>query len=288
MERHSRSTDTRPRPGTAVTQARRGSLLRRTIPLLAILLGLVLPLLGPGTHTVAAQTQSSRVDELTINGTVTGVTRDVVERAIGQAEGDGAEMLLISLRSAGGNESAANGIASASGESHVPVVVWVPAGGRVQGAAVRILVAAPVAAMAPDATIRDTSQLGDASAGSASDREVVNTLTSLATERGRATDWIAGSTANDFALTGDEALAARAIDLVAAERGPLLAALDGRGVTVAGQHVTLATQSTDIVVIEPTAWERLRAFITSPSVAYVLLCFGVLGIFLELASPGGF
>lgn len=290
--RHSRPADTRPRPRTAVTQARRGSLLRRSLALLAILLSLVLPLLASGpqttTATATAQTQSSRVDELTINGTITGVTRDVVERAIGRAEGDGAEILLVSLRSAGGNESAANGIASAIGESRIPVVVWVPAGGRVQGAAVRILIGAPIAAMAPDATIRDTSQFGDATPDSTSDREVVDTLTALATARGRATDWIAGSTANGFSLSGDEALAAKAIDLVAAERGPLLAALDGRTVTVAGQQVTLATQSTSIVFIEPTTWERLRAFITSPSVAYVLLCFGVLGIFLELASPGGF
>lgn len=284
----------RPRTTTTATPATasRGARLRRSLPLLVLVLGLILPLLVPGaspaTATATAQSQPSRIDELTIDSTITAVTRDLVVRAIAEAEGDGAELLLIALRSAGGNASAANGITDAIAESRVPVVVWVPAGGRVQGAAVRILIGAHIAAMAPDATIRDTSQLGDAAPDSASDRDVVSTLTALASSPGRTTDWIAGSTANGFTLSGNDALAAQAIDLVAAERGPLLGALDGRSVTVGGQQVTLATRSTDITTIEPTTWERLRAFITSPSVAYVLLCFGVLGIFLELASPGGF
>ncbi|MGC4106772.1 MAG: NfeD family protein [Thermomicrobiales bacterium] len=266
---------------------RSASRIWRSSALLFILLGLLLPLLAPAQPT-GAQTGSPRVDSLTINGTITAVTRDIVERVIDQAEHNGTEFILISLRSAGGNASAANDIVSAIGASRVPVVVWVPEGGRVQGAAVRILIGAHIAAMAPDATIRDTSQLGDAQPGSASDREVVSTLTTIATERGRATDWIAGSTADAFTLSGDQAVAAKAIDLVATDSGQLLVALNGRSVTVQDQHVTLNTEGTSLSTVHLTRWERLRAFITSPSVAYVLLCFGVLGIFLELASPGGF
>jgi len=266
---------------------RHGPRLRRYAVLLALLAGLVLPLLAPGTN-AAQPAPPSPIDELTINGTITRVTRDVVDRAIGKAESDGASLLLISLRSAGGNASATDDITRAIASSRVPVVVWVPAGARVQGAAVRILIGAHVAAMAPDATLRDTSQLADAKPDSASDREVTDSLTTLAEARNRATDWIAGSTGSGFSLTGDDALGAKAIDLVAPDRSSLLTALDGRIVTIDGQSATLSTANASVTTIHPTRWERLRAFITSPSVAYVLLCFGVLGLFLELASPGGF
>ncbi|MGC4189869.1 MAG: NfeD family protein [Thermomicrobiales bacterium] len=273
-------------PSKTVTIAAHGH-LHRWLVALFIVLGLLLPLFTPDTS--ASQTsQPPRAATLDLDGTITTVTSDIVRHAIDQAEDDGASILVISLRSAGGNASAANAIMDAIAGSRVPVAVWVPDGARVQGAAVRILIGAPIAAMAPDAIVRDTSQFADASVDSASDRDVVSALTDLASSRGRATDWIAGSTANGFALTGDQALAARAIDVLAQDRTSLLTSLNGRTVTVDGQSVTLATANATTAAVEPTAWERLRAFVTSPSVAYVLLCFGVLGIFLELASPGGF
>lgn len=271
-----------PRRTSAIRHASRG---RRLLVLLPILIALLTPLFSPATGATQATT---RIDEVKINGTVTGVTRDIVERAIDQAEGDGSTLLMISLRSAGGNESAANDIVNALSRSTVPVVVWVPDGGRVRGAAVRILIGAPIAAMAPNATIGDTSQRENATPDSASDREAMDALSALAAQRGRSADWISGSTANGFTLSGEQALAAKAIDLAAADQPSLLAALDGRTVSVDGHTMSLATASATVETLTPSWWERLRAFVTSPSVAYVLLCFGVLGIFLELASPGGF
>lgn len=270
------------------SQSPRGSWLR-LLAVLTLTLGLVGAVATSVATDVSATQPSSQpaIDRVTLSGTITAVTRDVVTRALDQAESDHATLLIV-LRSAGGNASAADAIVQAITESRVPVVVWVPDGGRVQGAAVRILMSAHIATMAPSAEIRDTSQFGDAAPDSASDRDVISTLTSLANAHGRSTDWIAGSTGSDFRLTGDQALAAKAIDLVAQDQDSLIAALDGRSVTVNGTHVTLSTANATISSVSPSAWERFRAFITSPSVAYVLLCFGVLGIFLELASPGGF
>ena len=262
----------------------------RVVALFCLLAGVLLTIAGSATSPVLAQSApASRVDVLTINGTITSVSQVYIKRGMDQAHSDGATTILIELASAGGDASAADAIVSGIANSDIPVIVYVPAGKTVRGAAVTILTAGYIAAMAPDTTVGDASRVDGGKDAATSDTNAINQLQELAAEHGRPTGWTGDATKNDLRLSGDQAKAEGMIDLVAPDRASLLKAVDGRAITLhGGEQVTLATATAESSVIGMTTFERFRAFITSPSVAYVLLCFGVLGIFLELASPGGF
>jgi len=276
------------RPGSPRISTR-FPLIIRSLALVCLIAGVLLTILGSSSTVLAQSTPSPRIDILTLDSTITNVSHVYVDRGIDQARDDGASAVLIELDSAGGDASAADSIANSILNSTVPVIVYVPEGKTVRGAAVTILVAGDIAAMAPSATIGDASRVAGGSDATASDANVIARLRELSTNRGRQTGWASGAVENSLHLTADRAKAAGIIDEIAPDRASLFAAVDGKSIQLeSGDRITLSTLSAESSAVKMTLLERLRAFVTSPSVAYVLLCFGVLGIFFELASPGGF
>ena len=86
-------------------------------------------------------------------------------------------------------------------------------------------------------------------------------------------------------FTAEEALDADVIDLIAADDGELLAELDG--FEVAGPKAqTLDTAGLEIDEREmPLSYEILQLLV-NPTVAYLLLLIGFVGIAIEFFSPG--
>ncbi|MGI8482915.1 MAG: hypothetical protein ACR2OU_01460, partial [Thermomicrobiales bacterium] len=193
----------------------------RLVTLLCLLAGVLLTIVGSATSPVLAQSSSTaagRVDVLTINGTITNVSQVYVARGLDQAQGDGATSILIELASAGGDASAADAIVSSIINSDIPVIVYVPAGKTVRGAAVTILAAGHIAAMAPNATVGDASRVDGGKNATTSDANAISQLQNLATERGRPTGWTSNATKNNLKLSGDQAKAEGMIDLVTPDR----------------------------------------------------------------------
>jgi membrane-bound serine protease (ClpP class) len=87
-------------------------------------------------------------------------------------------------------------------------------------------------------------------------------------------------------LPSYEALEKNVIDLVADDVPALLAALDGREVTVAGTKVTLQTEGITVERFEPDWRTQLLSVITNPLVAYGLLIIGLYGLMFEGYNPG--
>jgi len=229
------------------------------------------------------------IDVITIDGTITKVTDEYVERALDDALDRGAQALLIELDSAGGDKDATSEIVYRIRQSEIPVIVLITPGAHVRGSAVEIVGAAHVSAIAPDATIGDASRVAEGLGVEDADDETQTELTVLAQERERPTDWIIRSTDDNFIVSANQAASAGIVDLMATDRMSLLSMVNTWTIPLAnGESVTLETTGSLVNPIEMTTFEEFRAFMTSPSVAYVLLCFGVLGLFLEIASPGGF
>lgn len=111
-------------------------------------------------------------------------------------------------------------------------------------------------------------------------------IRSLAQMRGRNVDWAEKAVREAESLSAAEAEAAGVIDLVADDVDDLLAQLDGRTVTLAGQTRTLATAGAAIDRIEPDWRTNLLALLTNPNVAYVLMLVGIYGLLFEFYSPG--
>jgi len=127
-------------------------------------------------------------------------------------------------------------------------------------------------------------------AGTAMEKKSVNDavayIRGLAELRGRNEDWAEQAVRQAESLSAEAALELNVIDLVAASREDLLAAIDGRVVKVGNEELTLATEGLVVEEFEADWRTKLLATITDPNVAYMLLLAGVYGLILEGYNPG--
>jgi membrane-bound serine protease (ClpP class) len=111
----------------------------------------------------------------------------------------------------------------------------------------------------------------------------------LASHRHRNVQLAAEAVTASRAFTDQEALTATPplIDLVASDLPALLHKLDGRSITrFDGATTMLRTAGARVVPIEMTWRQRVLSAIAHPNVAYILLSLGILGLTIELWSPG--
>jgi membrane-bound serine protease (ClpP class) len=268
------------------------SLLVRLWAVASMVLGMAL-LLGPA---IWAQDATPQVRLLTIDGTITPPMAQYVERGIRSAENDGVAAVILEIDTPGGLSSAMDDIDRAILESDVPVIAWVaPRGARAASAGVFITYAAHIAAMAPGTSIgsaspvsADGSDMTDTMQAKVTN-DAVSTIRNLAEFRGRNADWAEQAVREAVNITADEALDLNVINLIAADVDTLLREVDGMQVTMAsGDVVTLVTANAEVETTSMNLIERFLQLISEPTIAYLLLSFGALGIFLELSNPGGF
>jgi membrane-bound serine protease (ClpP class) len=88
-------------------------------------------------------------------------------------------------------------------------------------------------------------------------------------------------------VTAEEAHRLGAVDLLAADRTELLAAIHGRTITLSGnRQVTLDTADADAVEHDLGLLRRLLALLADPNLAFLFLSIGTLAVIYELATPG--
>ncbi|MDT0616990.1 nodulation protein NfeD [Salinisphaera sp. P385] len=282
----------------------------------------VLPRLAAGLLALAwlaPATVAAQVIELRIEGPIGPATSNYVTSGLAQAATDNAPMVLLTIDTPGGLDTAMREIVQAILASPVPVTGYVtPGGARAASAGTYILYASHIAAMAPATNLgaatpvqmggggpmpggepapesgkEDESAEGEAPAAdsdTAKRRKVVNDavayLRGLAEQRGRNADWAEQAVREGVSLTASTALEQNVIDLVADSRQALLADIDGREVTTSTGTVTLATADAAIDNREPDWRDRLLGIITNPTVAYILMMIGIYGLILEGYNPG--
>ena len=126
--------------------------------------------------------------------------------------------------------------------------------------------------------------------GSAMERKVLNDaiayIRGLAEAHGRNADWAEKAVREAATLTAEGALAENVIDLIANNQLELLAAIDGREVTVNNQTVTLDTGGLDIEAIEPSWRIKILTTISNPEIALLLVLVGIYGLLFEGYNPG--
>ena len=237
--------------------------------------------------------EAPRVDVLNINGAITPVLAGYISRGIGVAEEDGAMACIIEMDTPGGLDTSMRSIVRCILEADIPVVVYVPPGGRAASAGAFIMLAAHVAAMAPATEIGAAHPvaIGEDGMDETMAKKVVNDavayIRSIAEAKGRNADWAEAAVRESRSSPSSEALELGVIDLMADSLDDLLAQLDGREVTLlSGETVTLKTQYAAVNNIGMRAIERFLFAITDPNIAYILLSVGMLGIMLELFNPG--
>jgi len=257
---------------------------RRLLPMLTWLL----VWLGSGAALAA------HVNVIEIDGVISAATADFVQKAIDQSEEEGAVALLITLDTPGGVLEPTKEIVQGLLNSEVPTIVYVsPGGAWAASAGTFITMAANIAAMAPGSSIGAASPRDEEGERTDVMGQKVENFTSafiesIAQERDRNVEWAVRAVREAEAIGAEEALELRVIDVIARTRAELFEAIEGREVMVGGEPRKLELAGVESRSIEMTTLERVFNFVANPNVAVLLIMGAVLGIMLEVNSPGLF
>lgn len=250
-------------------------------------------------------TQAGSVVTVELRGAISPASAAYFERALARAHDEQAELLVATLDTPGGLDTAMREMIQAILGSRVPVAMFVsPGGARAASAGTYLLYASHVAAMTPGTnlgaatpveigiggTSRPAEPRPDENTDAKRDKAVHDAaayLRSLAQLRGRNADWADQAVLAAASLSAEEALKRGVIDLVAADLPDLLRRLDGRRVTVTKDETrVLALAGATVNAVERDWQERLLAALADPNIALILLMLGVYGLLFEFYTPG--
>jgi len=108
----------------------------------------------------------------------------------------------------------------------------------------------------------------------------------LAEAHGRNADWAEDAVRTAATLTATEALEQNVIDLIAADQAELLAAINGREVSVNNNPFTIEAEALTVEKIEPGWRLKVLGAIAQPEIAILLLMVGLYGLLFEGYNPG--
>jgi membrane-bound serine protease (ClpP class) len=263
--------------------------------LLAVLLAVWWALALAGS--VFAQASSSEVVVGEIKGIINPVMAGYVDRVISEAERSNAPAVVFYMDTPGGLSDAMREINLRIEAARVPVIVYVaPDGARAGSAGVYISYAAHLVGMAPATNIGSATPVAmDQNGGEAQmspemrakvTNDAVAGIRALAEQRGRDPDFAERAVREGANLQASEALNAHVVNYIAKDLPDLLRQADGAQIHLATNDVTLQTANAPSRRADMSALESFLLTITNPTIAYILLSLGSLGLLLELYNPG--
>ncbi|ASJ09565.1 nodulation protein NfeD [Thermococcus siculi] len=232
-----------------------------------------------------------------VDGMITGYTVDQFDRYITQAEENNAEALIIELNTPGGRADAMQAIVSRLQSSKVPVIIYVyPSGGMAASAGTYIALGSHIIAMSPGTVIGACRPiLGYGQNGSIVEAppKITNFyiayIRELARMSGRNETLAEEFITEDRSVTPEEALKYGVIEVIASDVDDLLQKVDGMEtkIPVDGRgRVVLHTRNARIVYIEPSFRDTVVKYITDPTIAYLLINLGMIGLIFGFLTPG--
>jgi membrane-bound serine protease (ClpP class) len=201
--------------------------------------------------------------------------------------------LVIQLDTPGGLLQSTQSIVKRIFAAPVPVIVYVaPSGAGAGSAGVFVTLAAHVAAMAPGTNIGAAHPV----AGSGQEikgvmGEKIENFTAsfsetIAQKRGRNTEWAIQAVRRSVSITEKEALEKNVIDIVAKDLEDLLRQADGRKVELDGRQHVVSVKGAKIERFDMGLKQKIINTLSDPTIAYLLLMAGILGLYMEFSHPG--
>ena len=261
--------------------------LRRFLSLTAILVGALL--LAGGSQ---AQDATRLAVSIELPGSIDPATEDWISDALADAADDGAELVIIRLDTPGGLDTSMREIVKDVIAAPMPVVVYVyPDGARAASAGLFVTQAGDVAAMAPQTNIGSASPISISGAdidevlGRKIENDAAAYVSALAEEHGRNAELAEEMVRDATNVTAQEALDAGLIDVIAGSEEELLAELDG--FEIQGPKAgTLDTEGLEVEQRDMPLQYDILQLIVNPNVSFLLILAGILGLAIELFSPG--
>lgn len=248
---------------------------------------LALALLGPAGHA------RGEVILARVHSVIHPISSELILDAIHTADASGAAAVVLELSTPGGLLTSTREITTAMLGARTPVVVWVaPDGAQNASAGFFLLLAADVAAMAPNTNTGAAHPVGGqgedipGKLGEKMEQDAAAYIRALAGRNGRNVQLAEEAVVKSRSFTAREALDGQLIDLIAPTLPELLRALDGRTVRKGGRAITLRTAGASVREVELPSLRKLLAWVADPNIAYILLVLGGLGLYFELMNPG--
>ena len=230
-----------------------------------------------------------------IDRAIDTVTERFLLRQMGEAL-ETSSALVIRLNTPGGSLESTRNIVSEMLAARKPIVVWVaPAGAQAASAGTFIGAAAHVLAMSSGTNIGAASavsitgdELGETLQRKANE-DAAALMRSLATERGRdvaTLDALEATVFDATAYTAQEALDLGIADVIADDLVSLQEQIHGFTVVVQGRPYSLHTSGRWTEEVQLGMLERFLTVIANPSLAFLFISLGGIGLIVELWNFG--
>lgn len=250
---------------------------------------LMLLSLSPG-----ARGDPNRVRVLTVNSSINPITASFIGEQIELANREQDAAVLIQLDTPGGLDTAMRDIVQAELNSEIPVIVYIaPHGARAASAGALITLAADFAAMAPGTNIGAAHPVAIGPGGQADETMMAKVendaaayARSLAQKRGRNQDWAEQAVRESVSISAVEAVDLAVVDLIAETSAQLIQHLDGYKYLRRGQIRTFDSQGLTIDHVDMSRQQKILNALSNPTIAYLLMMLGIIGIFFEISQPG--
>ncbi|HEX7503063.1 MAG TPA: nodulation protein NfeD [Acidobacteriota bacterium] len=232
---------------------------------------------------------------LRIEGPIDTLLEEYAVNSLQQIRQKGdARLVIIAMDTPGGFDTSMRAIIKAMMGMGVPVAVHVsPEGARAASAGFFILLAADIAAMAPGTNTgaaHPVSITGGDIEKTMKEKvtnDAVSYIKALARKHQRNMEMAEKAVRESQSYTAEECLKNGLIDLVAVDTRELIDRLQGKTLPLAnGGTITLDLRHEKIVPMEMSERQKFLRTITNPNLAYFLLIFGLIGLFLEFTHPG--
>ncbi|MGI9657668.1 MAG: NfeD family protein, partial [Gaiellaceae bacterium] len=249
--------------------------------------------LQPALGSTAQEGAPGPVVVIELNGAIDRVTERYLDRAISDANKDGAGLIIIEIDTPGGLLDSTRSMVGDILASDVPVVAYVsPVGAQAASAGTFISVAAAWLAMAPTTNIGAASVVGSGgedlpdTLGKKVTEDTTAFIRSIAAERDRPAEPLEATVTEAKAYSAEEAVELGIADEIATDLGTLIAGLDGRELEGAAGPVIVVTAGAPVEEVGMTFVERILSFIADPNVAFLLISLGSLAIIAEIYTAG--
>jgi membrane-bound serine protease (ClpP class) len=263
----------------------------------SVLVACAMAALRPTPAAAQARDVSPLVYVAEVESIIHPVSAEFMIATIDLADREKAAAVVFILRTPGGLLESTRSIVTRVLAASTPVVVFVgPAGARAASAGFILTLAADVATMAPGTHIGAAHPVSgdgkpvDAVMAKKAAEDVAAYARTLAAGRNRNVPLAEQAVNESRAFTETEALKADPplVDLVVNDLQDLLGQLNGREIRrFDGRTQVLHTGGARVEMLEMSLRQRVLSTIAHPNIAYILLSLGMLGLTIELWSPGG-
>jgi membrane-bound serine protease (ClpP class) len=236
--------------------------------------------------------------KIVVDDTIQPIAAEFIDHAIHEAQRTHADALLIELNTPGGLMTSMHQIIEKILVSPVPVIVYVaPSGSHAASAGFFILESADIAAMAPRTHTGAAHPVFISPTGSSVPQEPIMKqkvendalamMRSYVSKRGR-NQQVAESTIKESkSLDEEEALAQHVVEYIAKDDTDLLHQIDGKTISrLDGSKTTMHVEGKPVRLFGMSLREQTLSWLMNPSLAALLLSFGLISLYIEFNHPG--